>query len=212
MVVRGICIRDSMPSCIRAPPEATNRMKGRFSATAASAAWTNASPTAMPSEPPRKSKGCTAIITGNPSSVPRAAVSASGRPVLALAPPSSRRHSGSRPGNAGDRCATLGGGSSIQELPRRRYRRSALPGRRAYDARIWGRHRDWRSGRDGRSFRRRRSICCQRFSGVSRPPLPIRFLILGRTIIGDPVHAPTLSLARRMNGIGQSAGRVPSLL
>ena len=44
----------------RAREEATKRMNGRFSATAAWIARTSASPTPMPSEPPRKSKGCTA--------------------------------------------------------------------------------------------------------------------------------------------------------
>ena len=60
-------------------------MNGRFSSTAACIARTSASPTPMPSEPPRKSKGCTATITGMPSSVPRAAVSASWRCVLVRA-------------------------------------------------------------------------------------------------------------------------------
>jgi hypothetical protein len=42
----------------------------------------SASPTPMPRLPPRKSKGCTPIITFKPSMVPRAAVKASGRPVF----------------------------------------------------------------------------------------------------------------------------------
>jgi hypothetical protein len=82
MVTRGICINDRMPSYMRAPPEDAKRMNGRRSSTAACIASTRPSPTPMPSEPPRKSKGCTAIITGRPSIVPRAAVSASWRPVL----------------------------------------------------------------------------------------------------------------------------------
>ena len=67
----------------------------------------------MPSVPPRKSKGCTAIITGRPSSVPRAAVKASGRPVLARAALISSAYFFSprkRSGSAG----TVGGGSSVK--------------------------------------------------------------------------------------------------
>ena len=58
MVVRGICISDSMPSCMRAPPEETNRMKGRFSATAAShRARRSASPTPMPERAAQEIEG-----------------------------------------------------------------------------------------------------------------------------------------------------------
>ena len=45
-----------MPSCIRAPPEAANMMNGDFFSTASSSPRTIASPAAMPSEPPMKSK------------------------------------------------------------------------------------------------------------------------------------------------------------
>ena len=68
------------------------------------------SPTPMTSEPPRKSNGCTAIITGMPSSVPRAAESASLRPVLARERPSARRRSASRRGTSADRLGTSGDG------------------------------------------------------------------------------------------------------
>src|SRR5882757_7274777 len=63
-VVRGICIRERIPSCMRAPPEDTIRMKGRCSVTAVRMAATSAAPVASPREPPMKSKLCTAISTG----------------------------------------------------------------------------------------------------------------------------------------------------
>ena len=44
-------MRDRMPSCMRAPPEAANRMKGAFLSTARSIAVMTASPAAMPSGP-----------------------------------------------------------------------------------------------------------------------------------------------------------------
>ena len=60
IVVRGICIRDRIPSCMRAPPEAANRMKGVFFSTARSMPAITASPAAMPSEPAMKRKSCAA--------------------------------------------------------------------------------------------------------------------------------------------------------
>ena len=55
---------------MRAPPEAANTMKGDFFSTAGSSPRTIASPAAMPSEPPMKSKSCTAMTTPAPSSLP----------------------------------------------------------------------------------------------------------------------------------------------
>ena len=55
---------------MRAPPEAANMMKGVPFSTAVSSPLMTASPAAMPSEPPMKSKSCTAITTGSPSSLP----------------------------------------------------------------------------------------------------------------------------------------------
>ena len=63
-VVRGNCISARMPSCMRAPPEAANRMNGAFFSTAVCKPLMTASPAAMPSEPPMKSKSCTAMTTG----------------------------------------------------------------------------------------------------------------------------------------------------
>src|ERR1700722_1195589 len=61
MVVRGSCINERMPSCMRAPPEAAKRIKGQPFSTAVSSPLITASPAAMPSEPPMKSQSCTAI-------------------------------------------------------------------------------------------------------------------------------------------------------
>ena len=55
-VVRGICIRDKIPSCIRAPPAAENKINGRFSLTASVAAAMIALPTYMPIDPPMNEK------------------------------------------------------------------------------------------------------------------------------------------------------------
>eukprot|EP00581_Thalassiosira_minuscula_P038767 CAMPEP_0184455540 /NCGR_PEP_ID=MMETSP0740-20130409/23746_1 /TAXON_ID=385413 /ORGANISM="Thalassiosira miniscula, Strain CCMP1093" /LENGTH=151 /DNA_ID=CAMNT_0026827409 /DNA_START=304 /DNA_END=760 /DNA_ORIENTATION=- len=55
-VERGICIKDSVPSCIRAPPEAEQTTKAALRATAICAAAIKASPAAMPSDPPIKAK------------------------------------------------------------------------------------------------------------------------------------------------------------
>ena len=72
MVVRGICMSDRMPSCMRAPPEAANRMKGVRFSTARSMPVMTASPAAMPSEPAMKRKSCAAATTSWPSSLPSA--------------------------------------------------------------------------------------------------------------------------------------------
>ena len=55
---------------MRAPPEAANMMNGVPLSTAVSRPLITASPAAMPSEPPMKSKSCTPITTGRPSSLP----------------------------------------------------------------------------------------------------------------------------------------------
>ena len=71
---------------MRAPPDAANRMNGRaLVESRPRAAVTIASPAAMPSEPPMKSKSCTATVTGMPSSVPSPTLIASCMPVLACA-------------------------------------------------------------------------------------------------------------------------------
>ena len=70
---------------MRAPPEAANRMKGVPRSTAVSKPLMTASPAAMPSEPPMKSKSCTPIVTGRPSSLPKPSLTASFMPVLVRA-------------------------------------------------------------------------------------------------------------------------------
>src|SRR4029453_3777612 len=74
-----------MPSCMRAPPEAAKMMNGVPLSTAVSSPLITASPAAMPSEPPMKSKSCTPITTGKPSSLPKPSLMASLVPVLARA-------------------------------------------------------------------------------------------------------------------------------
>ena len=59
-----------MPSCMRAPPEAANKTNGQPFSTAVSRPLIIASPAAMPSEPPMKSKSCTPMTVASPSSLP----------------------------------------------------------------------------------------------------------------------------------------------
>ena len=61
------------------------RLDGVPRSTAVSRPLIPASPAAMPSEPPMKSKSCTATTTGSPSSLPRPSLIASLRPVLVRA-------------------------------------------------------------------------------------------------------------------------------
>jgi hypothetical protein len=85
MVVRGICISERMPSCIRAPPEAANRMNEQRFSTAFSIPVTTASPAAMPSDPAMKRKSCAAATISWPSSQPSPTRTASSSSVPALA-------------------------------------------------------------------------------------------------------------------------------
>ena len=61
--VFAICIRDSMPSCMRAPPEAEKRTSALRSAIACSQALTMRSPAPVPRLPPMKEKSITPSIT-----------------------------------------------------------------------------------------------------------------------------------------------------
>ena len=81
--MRGICISEKMPSCMRAPPDAVKMMKGTRRSIAAVMPVMMASPAARPSEPPMKSKFCTATITSTPSIVPAASRIASLAEVFA---------------------------------------------------------------------------------------------------------------------------------
>ena len=62
---------------MRAPPDAANMMNGVCRRTAVSSPVITASPAAMPSEPPMKSKSWTAIVTIWPSSRPMPTFTAS---------------------------------------------------------------------------------------------------------------------------------------
>ena len=90
MVVRAICISESTPSCIRAPPEDGMTMSGASCSTASRAAASRLSPTAVPMEPPRKPKSKAATTAGAVPMVPCATTMASSWPVLLRA---SRRRS-----------------------------------------------------------------------------------------------------------------------
>ena len=72
-IVLASCISASVPSCIRAPPDADTMISGTRSARAASAARVTFSPTTAPIEPPMNPKSMTQIAT-------RAALDAAGPP------------------------------------------------------------------------------------------------------------------------------------
>ena len=59
-LVLAICSREKRDSCIRAPPEAANRMNGDFRSTARNIPAITASPAAIPKEPAMKRKSWTA--------------------------------------------------------------------------------------------------------------------------------------------------------
>ena len=75
----------SVPSCIRAPPEALTTISGTRASSACSAARVTFSPTTAPIDPPMKPKSMTQIATGIPpiAAVPQTA--ASRIPVAACA-------------------------------------------------------------------------------------------------------------------------------
>src|SRR5713226_1833194 len=64
--VLAICIRERMPSCIRAPPDAETMTTGRCLSIASSIARVSFSPTTEPMLPPRKPNSKTARTAGNP--------------------------------------------------------------------------------------------------------------------------------------------------
>ena len=61
--VFAICIRERMPSCIRAPPDADTTTSGHASSTAAATSRPKRSPTTEPMEPPRNRKSMTPSAT-----------------------------------------------------------------------------------------------------------------------------------------------------
>ena len=90
MMVRGICIRLSVPSCMRAPPEAVKMTRAASCSTARRAAATMPSPTAGPMEPPMNSNDIAATTALWPPTRPCATTMASSSPVFSRA---SRRRS-----------------------------------------------------------------------------------------------------------------------
>ena len=66
--VLAICMRESTPSCIRAPPEVETRTSGIFFSWDRRASRAIFSPTTEPIEPPMKAKFMTPRLKGSPSS------------------------------------------------------------------------------------------------------------------------------------------------
>ena len=69
-LVFAICMSETQPSCIRAPPEAEMTRSGVRDSSASSAARVMASPAAPPMLPPTKSKSIPATTMSWPSIVP----------------------------------------------------------------------------------------------------------------------------------------------
>ena len=64
--VFAICIKEKIPSCIRAPPEAVTIKSGTRRLVAASIAFVIISPVAVPMLPPMKAKSRQANTSGSP--------------------------------------------------------------------------------------------------------------------------------------------------
>jgi hypothetical protein len=84
-VVLAICISDSRPSCMRAPPVAVMQMNGTFCSRATWAPRTKRSPTTEPIEPPMNSNSKQATTTGRLMMEPPCTISASVSPVASIA-------------------------------------------------------------------------------------------------------------------------------
>ncbi|GDY31027.1 hypothetical protein GTS_26600 [Gandjariella thermophila] len=115
LLVLAICISDSAPSCIRAPPDAVTSSSGSRCASAVSAAVATASPAAQPRLPPRNRKSMAATTTGWPRTLPRTTRTASSRPVARRACASRCRY-GTRSVNSSGSC-TAGAGSTRSAEP-----------------------------------------------------------------------------------------------
>ena len=81
--VFAICIRDTMPSCIRAPPDAVNTMMGSPASVACSKARVSFSPTTLPILPIMYRGSITASVTGIPPIRQSPVIMASVSPVFA---------------------------------------------------------------------------------------------------------------------------------
>ena len=84
-IVLASCISASVPSCIRAPPDAETMTSGTRSASAASAARATFSPTTAPIDPPMNPKSMTRIAIRWASIRPNPQTAASRRPVASWA-------------------------------------------------------------------------------------------------------------------------------
>ena len=81
-LVFAICMRDKIPSCIRAPPLAAKRIRGSLFFPAYSMASVSFSPTAALMLPMRKRLSSTPTTQRLPPTVPVAVTTASFMPVL----------------------------------------------------------------------------------------------------------------------------------
>ena len=79
----AICISETSPSCMRAPPDAQNTTTGRRSAMARSIIAATFSPTACPIEPMKKPDSMTPMAKGSPAMVARPVRTASSSPLFA---------------------------------------------------------------------------------------------------------------------------------
>ena len=87
--ILAICMRESVPSIMRAPPEQETTINGMRSRAAFSTARVTFSPTTTPIEPPMNPYSMAAMTAGVSPTVPTAETSASSDPVLRA--PSFRR-------------------------------------------------------------------------------------------------------------------------
>ena len=81
----AICMRESTPSCMRAPPDAEIRTSGYFRSSDRWPSRAIFSPTTDPIDPPMKLKSITPTLSGAPARVPVAVMIASPSPAVALA-------------------------------------------------------------------------------------------------------------------------------
>ena len=81
-VVLASCMSESVPSCMRAPPDALTTIAGMRSESAVSKQRASFSPTTLPMLPPMKRKSKIPIATRWPSISPTPQITASRRPVL----------------------------------------------------------------------------------------------------------------------------------
>ena len=72
--VLAICMRESTPSCIRAPPDVQTSTSGIFLSCERRASRAIFSPTTEPIEPPMKAKFMTPRWSGSPSSLAAAGI------------------------------------------------------------------------------------------------------------------------------------------